>query len=89
MLTIVTTKKFEKSLQRMRKRGKAVDKIKYVIEQLSTKGILESRYKKHPLVGNWQGFYECHIEPDWLLIYKIDDNELLLAETGTHSDLFF
>ncbi len=57
----------------MQKRGKSLVKIKSVIEQLATKGILESRYKKHPLVGNWQGFYECHIEPDWLLIYKIGD----------------
>jgi mRNA interferase YafQ len=88
MLKITLTNRFEKNLQKMIKRGKDINKIQFVIELLCQQRKLPIKYREHSLVGNYQGFWECHIEPDWLLIYKIDGNELLLADTGTHSDLF-
>ena len=69
-------------------RGKDKTKIRYLIEQLLQQNPLPLKYKDHLLVGKWQGFRECHIEPDWLLIYKVEGNELLLADTGSHADLF-
>jgi mRNA interferase YafQ len=88
MLKIILTNRFEKNLQRMIKRGKDINKIQFVIELLCQQRKLPTKYREHLLIGNRQGFWECHIEPDWLLIYKIDESELLLADTGTHSDLF-
>jgi mRNA interferase YafQ len=49
---------------------------------------LPPRLKDHPLTGDWRGYRDCHIEPDWLLLYEIDGNDLILARTGTHADLF-
>jgi mRNA interferase YafQ len=49
---------------------------------------LAAKYRNHKLVGNWVGYWECHLEPDWLLVYKIEGNTLILAAAGTHSDLF-
>jgi len=59
-----------------------------VIELFVAQQSLPAKYKTHLLIGNWQGFHECHIEPDWLLIYQITDKELVLVDTGTHADLF-
>jgi len=88
MRTPVTTSKFEKDLKRMQKRGKDVTKIKTIMERLAAEEILESRFKDHLLIGNYKGRRECHIEPDWLLIYKLDNDEIRFERTGTHSDLF-
>lgn len=72
----------------MKKRGKNLDKLQELVSLL-TKGLKPNRiHKAHPLRGNWIGYMDAHIEPDWILIYKIKDNNLLLARTGTHSDLF-
>lgn len=74
----------------MRKRGVNLQKLDAVIDKLLHNQILEERYRDHALVGNYIGFRECHIEPDWLLIYKIDKDQLILtaSRTGSHSDLF-
>ncbi len=88
MLKLVTTNLFEKNLKKMLKRGKDKEKLRVVIEQLAAREPLPSKYKDHLLIGNWQGFRECHIEPDWLLIYQTTDEELLLTDIGTHADLF-
>jgi len=88
MFTLATTNRFEKHLKRMLKRGKDKEKLRTVVELLMAQQTLPAKYKKHLLVGNWQGFHECHIEPDWLLIYQIIDKELVLVDTGTHADLF-
>ncbi|MBW2740851.1 MAG: type II toxin-antitoxin system YafQ family toxin, partial [Deltaproteobacteria bacterium] len=69
-------------------RGKSDEKIKRVIRKLITEKRLEARYKNHRLLGNYKNRRECHIEPNWLLIYKIMENEIIFERTGTHSDLF-
>lgn len=90
MLDLVMTSKFEKDLAVMRKRGKNLDTLKNVIKRLCAEEILEPKYHVHKLNGNYRGFYECHIEPDWLLIYAVEKTELVLvaSRTGSHSDLF-
>ena len=82
------TKQFAKDLKRMQKRGKSPEKIKNVIRKLLREQPLDLIYKEHKLIGNFKGRSECHIEPDWLLIYKIIDSEIIFERTGTHSDLF-
>lgn len=90
MLSLVMTSKFRKDLDRMCKRGKDLGKMKYVIDMLCAEKDLAAKYRVHALIGNYKGFYECHVEPDWILIYAIDKEALILvaAHTGTHSDLF-
>ncbi|MBF0715006.1 type II toxin-antitoxin system YafQ family toxin [Gemelliphila palaticanis] len=90
MLTLYTTTQFRKDVKRMRKRGLNLEKLNFIIEKLLKGEILEPKYRDHDLVGNYIGFRECHIEPDWLLIYKIDKGKLILtaSRTGSHSDLF-
>lgn len=90
MLDIVTTKVFDKDYKLLKKRGYNLNLIKEVIEMLADEKELPQKYKNHQLIGNYAGFMECHIHPDWLLIYKIEKNKLILtlSRTGTHSDLF-
>jgi len=82
------TNQFGKDLKRMEKRGKALSKIKKVIRKLVDEERLEAKFKDHKLVGNYKGRRECHIESDWLLIYKLMDAEIVFERTGSHSDLF-
>jgi mRNA interferase YafQ len=70
------------------KRGKGMAKLREAILLLIEGSPFPPRYKDHPLGGEWKHFRDCHIEPDWLLIYKIDGDNLHLVRTGTHSDLF-
>lgn len=88
MLKLVYTKQFAKDVKRMQKRGKPQDKLKVVIQQLVNEERLNPTYKDYKLIGNYKGRREYHIEPDWLLIYKITDDEIIFERTGTHSDLF-
>ena len=90
MLNLRYSNKFKKDYKLIQKRGYKVDKLKEVIIILREQKALPEKYKDHALIGNYVGYRECHIEPDWLLIYKIENNELLLilSRTGTHSDLF-
>lgn len=90
MLKIRYHNSFKKDYKRIKKRGRDTDKLKYVVEQLSNEKSLEDKYRDHELTGNYKGFRECHIESDWLLIYKVENDELVLvlSRTGTHSDLF-
>ena len=80
----------KKDLKRMRKRGKNISELTTVLEILSTGQKLPEHYRDHQLSGNKADFRECHIEPDWLLIYKIESKllELFLLRTGSHSDLY-
>jgi mRNA interferase YafQ len=82
------TRQFEKDLGRMRKRGEDAEKIKVVMAALIDEQPLAERYRDHVLVGNYKGRRECHVEPDWLLIYKLMDDEIIFERTGSHSDLF-
>jgi mRNA interferase YafQ len=80
---------FKKDYKRMVKRGISIAKLNTVLELLISNTPLPARNRPHTLSGEWKGFSECHIEPDWLLIYDLDDREVLaLHRTGTHSDLF-
>jgi len=65
-----------------------LSKLRVVIEKLLDQQTLESKYKDHQLTGNWKGHRDCHIGPDWLLIYQVTDNALILERTGSHSELF-
>ena len=91
MLTLKTTTKFRKDYKRMKKQGKDMSLLGEVIDILLAENSLDEKYRDHPLSGNYMGFRECHILPDWLLIYAIDKNQLILtaSRTGTHSDLFY
>ena len=84
------TSRFQKDLKRIQKRGYQIQLIKEVVRKLSDGETLETKYKDHPLSGDYAGCRECHITPDWLLIYEIYEDELILylTRTGTHSDLF-
>ena len=84
------TVQFKKDYKRSIRRGLPIDKLDDAIELLGINGFLPPEYNDHPLIGNKKGLRECHIEPDWLLVYKIDHGVLMLilTSTGTHSDLF-
>ena len=88
MLTPVHTKRFRKDIDLARKRGKDLEKLKEVITYLIEEEQLPSKYRDHSLTGNYVNRRECHIEPNWLLIYKPDGQEIIFERTGTHSDLF-
>lgn len=90
MLTIDYSRKFSKHLVLCQKRGLDLLKIKEVIRILAETGTLPQNYNPHRLHGNYEGCWEAHIEPDWLIIWKIEQNKLVLVlvDTGTHSDLF-
>lgn len=80
----------KKDLRQIQKRGYKVELLQEVVDKLASGQSLEPKYRNHALAGDYNGFWECHITPDWLLIYQIKANELvlLLSRTGTHSDLF-
>ena len=82
------TNRFEKDIKLCRKRNKDLTKLKTVVSLLIDKTALPARNKDHKLSGSYVGRRECHIEPDWLLIYKVRGNEIIFERTGTHSDLF-
>ena len=88
MFTPVYTRQFEKDIKRMQRRGKNSEKIKTTIRSLIAGENLDSIHRDHKLVGKWQGRRECHIEADWLLIYKIEERQIVFERTGSHSDLF-
>jgi len=82
------TTQFKKDYKKVKKQNKDLLKLKTVIEKLVDQQILETKYKDHQLTGNWKGHRDCHIEPDWILIYQLTDDALILERTGTHSELF-
>lgn len=89
MLNIVYSTQFKKDFKKARKLPLAdLKELFDIISMLEKQETLTIKYKDHELTGNWNGFKECHIKPDRLLIYKITDNELLLARLGSHSELF-
>ncbi len=90
MYKIVAGNKFKKDLKLAIKRGYNIDLLDEIVTMLSQGITLPEKNKDHPLVGNYIGCRECHITPDWLLIYEVTKDELILylTRTGTHSDLF-
>lgn len=87
-MRIIYTNQFKKDYKRVQKQNKDVEKLRVVVEKLAGKEKLDPRYKDHPLSGNWKGFRDCHVEPDWVLIYKTTEEVLILERTGSHSELF-
>ena len=88
MLAVERTNSFKKDIKRMQKRGKNLEKLKSVILKLVNQEVLPKSLKDHVLIGNYKNTRECHIEPDWLLIYNLTSQLLRLERTGTHADLF-
>jgi mRNA interferase YafQ len=90
MYTVKPTARFQKDLKRIEKRGYKIDLLTAVIKKLANGETLDEVYHDHPLKGEYQDCRECHITPDWLLIYEIVSDTLLLylTRTGTHADLF-
>jgi mRNA interferase YafQ len=88
MLTPIYTPQFEKDIKRIKKRGKNLEKVKIIIRTLLQGHPLDPIHKDHKLIGNYLGRRECHIESDWLLIYKIEKERIIFERTGSHLDLF-
>ena len=89
--TVYTTSRFKKDAEKAKRRGLSMSELEYVIDKLSRDEPLDEKYRDHHLEGGkYKGCRECHIHPDWLLIYKKEASKLVLAlrRTGTHSDLF-
>jgi mRNA interferase YafQ len=88
MRHVTERKRFRDDLKRQLRRGKDREELLAVVELLAADGILPPAYQPHILRGDWKGVWECHIEPDWLLIYEVTLTEVVLIRTGSHADLF-
>lgn len=88
MFKIEIENSFARDLKKIRRRKKDLSKLKVVAKFLENGTSLPERYKNHKLTGNYKGYWECHIEPDWLLVYRKLGKVISFARTGTHSDLF-
>jgi len=87
-MRVVQPSSFKKDVKKQKKRGKDLDKLKAVVDLLVAREILPDRCVDHSLSGSWSGWRDCHIGPDWILIYKVTEDTLTLGRTGSHSDLF-
>ena len=87
MMTVNTTAQFRKDIKTCAKRGYSLILLKKVVDTLRIPAPLPLRNRNHILSGNWKGHQECHILPDWLLIYRVTGDKLVLVRTGTHTDL--
>jgi mRNA interferase YafQ len=90
VLTLSTTSKFRKDYKRAKKRRLNITLLESVITNLLKEKPLDLKHQDHPLAGKYTGYRECHVQPDWLLVYAVDTERLVLtaSRTGTHSDLF-
>ena len=90
MFEVVLSNRFRKDLKLAAKRGLRLDELNAIVEQLAAGQTLPERNRDHALTGDYIGFRECYIRPDWLLVYRVDGDalELFLFRTGTHTDLF-
>jgi len=87
-LVLDTTTQFDRDVKRQARRGKSLDKLHEIIETLRNRRPIDPKHKHHPLGGEWKGRRDCHVEPDWVLIYRKDDVTLQPGRSGSHSDLF-
>ncbi len=89
-LNVVATTRYLKDAKRVRKRGKEMARLLTVVDALRNRRPLAERHRDHALAGDLRGWRDCHIEPDWILVYRIDEDagDLILGRTGTHADLF-
>jgi mRNA interferase YafQ len=86
-LILDTTTQFDRDAKRQEKRGKSLDKLHAIVRSLRTHQPLAPKHRDHALTGDWKGYRDCHIEPDWVLIYMRKPDKLTLVRTGSHSDL--
>jgi mRNA interferase YafQ len=87
-LNLYYTTQFKRDYKRIKKQKKDLEKLRIVIDIITTNKILPPKYRDHQLSGRWIGHRDCHIEPDWILIYRLTSDSLYLERTGSHSDLF-
>lgn len=88
MLTPKTSKQFRKDLKKSQKQGKDLSKLKRIMKKLAKNDPLAAKYRDHPLGGKYRGYRDCHVEPDWVLIYRINYPVIWFERIGTHSELF-
>jgi mRNA interferase YafQ len=88
MLRLAPSGRFKRDLKRAIKRGQDIGKLTVAIDRLLAEQPLPASYNDHPLKGDWKGWRDLHLEPDWLLLYRVEGSELHLARTGSHADLF-
>lgn len=88
MRKLTFTTKFKKDLNRLKKQGKDPEKLFVFVQLLLDEGTIPPQYKDHGLVGEWKHCRECHVDPDWLLIYSITPEEIIAHRTGSHAELF-
>jgi mRNA interferase YafQ len=88
MLTIITTSQFRKDVKLQKKRGGDIEKLEMVLNKIVSGELLEEKHHVHKLTGSFKGRLECHVTPDWLLIYRVTETALFLERTGSHSNLF-
>lgn len=88
MLNPIHSSQFKRNVKVAKKRGKDMDKLRALLILLLEEKPLPAGYLNHPLKGNWNGYRDSHLEPDWLLIYRIAGDDLYLVRTGSHADIF-
>ncbi|MBO9482663.1 MULTISPECIES: type II toxin-antitoxin system YafQ family toxin [Gammaproteobacteria] len=88
MFKPVYTSKFNKDYKRVKKQNKDMDKLVKILRLLVTQTPLPARHRDHALTGSLHKYRECHIEPDWLLMYRVDGQKIIFERTGSHSELF-
>ena len=88
MRNLIRGTQFRRDVKLAQRRGKDLSKLRAVIVLLAEGRPLPPSYQDHPLAGEWKHYRDCHLEADWLLLYKIDGDDVYLVRTGTHSDLF-
>ena len=86
----VYTNRFKRDIKRLKKQQRDMEKLKKIMKLLAKQKPLAAKYRDHPLIGNWVGHRDCHVEPDWVLIYRAipEENEIRFERTGSHSELF-
>jgi mRNA interferase YafQ len=87
-LRIRQSTRFRRDIKRLARQGADLAELETVMKALAQQGALDDKYRDHALIGNWRGHRDCHIRPDWLLLYRVIDDELQLVRTGSHADLF-
>jgi mRNA interferase YafQ len=88
MLIPLRSTQFKRDVKLAERRGRDMSKLRTIMVKLAKKEYLDTKFRDHKLTGDYENHRECHVEPDWLLIYQVTAKEILYVRTGTHSDLF-